>query len=132
VQVLDKRGSGLGGAARSFTQSYADFLTAPRLRIGSPHLANLKISEGCSNFCKFCSIPYIRGVQVSRPVEDIVAEARQLVEAGARELDLIAQDTSSYGRDLYGERTACRRCCAPWPGWRLTCGSASCMPSRVS
>jgi ribosomal protein S12 methylthiotransferase len=102
VQVLDKRGSGLGGAARSFTQSYADFLTAPRLRIGSPHLANLKISEGCSNFCKFCSIPYIRGVQVSRPVEDIVAEARQLVEAGARELDLIAQDTSSYGRDLYG------------------------------
>lgn len=103
VQVLDKRGSGLAGAARSFTQSYSDFLAAPRLRIGSPHLAHLKISEGCSNFCKFCSIPYIRGVQVSRPMEDIVAEARQLLDAGAREIGLIAQDSSSYGRDNYGE-----------------------------
>jgi ribosomal protein S12 methylthiotransferase len=103
VPVLDKRYSGLAGAARSFTQSYNEFLTAPRLRIGSPHLAHLKISEGCSNFCKFCSIPYIRGVQVSRPIEDLVAEARQLLDAGAREISLIAQDSSSYGRDNYGE-----------------------------
>lgn len=103
VPVLDKRFSGLAGAARSFTPSYQEFLTAPRLRIGSPHLAHLKISEGCSNFCRFCSIPYIRGVQVSRPMEDIVAEARQLVDMGAREISLIAQDTTSYGRDLYGE-----------------------------
>lgn len=103
VQVLDKRGAGLAAVARSFTQSYTDFLTAPRMRIGSPHLANLKISEGCSNFCRFCSIPYIRGVQVSRPMEDIVSEAKQLVDAGAREIDLIAQDSSSYGRDLYGD-----------------------------
>lgn len=102
VQILDKRFAGLAGAARSFTQSYNEFLTAPRLRIGSPHLAHLKISEGCSNFCRFCSIPYIRGVQVSRPIEDIVAEARQLIDGGAREIGLIAQDTTSYGRDLYG------------------------------
>lgn len=103
VQILDKRFAGLGSAARSFTQSYNEFLTSPRLRIGSPHLAHLKISEGCSNFCRFCSIPYIRGVQVSRPMEDILAEARQLLDSGAREISLIAQDTTSYGRDLYGE-----------------------------
>ena len=103
VAILDKRYTGLAGAARSFTQSYNEFLTAPRLRIGSPHLAHLKISEGCSNGCRFCAIPFMRGTQVSRPLEDIVAEARQLLDAGAREISLIAQDTSSYGRDLYGK-----------------------------
>lgn len=101
VQIGDRRYTGLA-AASSFTKNYNEFLTAPRLRVGSPHLAYLKISEGCSNFCKFCSIPYIRGVQVSRPIEDLVAEARQLLDLGAREIGLIAQDTTSYGRDLYG------------------------------
>lgn len=103
VQIGDKRFKGLAGKAQSFTESYGEFLTAPRMRVGSPHLAHLKISEGCSNFCRFCSIPYIRGVQVSRPVEDILTEARQLLDGGARELSLIAQDTTSYGRDIYGE-----------------------------
>lgn len=102
VPILDKRYTGLAGAARSFTQSYNEFLAAPRLRIGSPHLAHLKISEGCSNGCRFCAIPYMRGTQVSRPLEEIVAEARQLLQAGAREISLIAQDTTSYGRDRYG------------------------------
>lgn len=102
VSVLDKRFAGLGAPGRSFSQSYTEFLASPRLRIGSPHLAYLKISEGCSNFCRFCSIPYIRGVQVSRPIEELVVEARQLLEGGAREIGLIAQDSSSYGRDLYG------------------------------
>jgi ribosomal protein S12 methylthiotransferase len=101
VSIGDKRFMGLG-PARSFTASYAEFLAAPRLHAGAPHLAYLKISEGCSNFCRFCSIPYIRGVQVSRPMEDIVAEARDLLASGAREIGLIAQDTTSYGRDLYG------------------------------
>lgn len=102
IAILDKRYTGLAGAARSFTQSYNEFLAAPRLRIGSPHLAHLKISEGCSNGCRFCAIPFMRGTQVSRPIEDIVAEARQLLDAGAREISLIAQDTTSYGRDRYG------------------------------
>lgn len=102
VKIGDKRFSGLAAKAQSFSASYNEFLTAPRLRLGSPHIAHLKISEGCSNFCKFCSIPYIRGVQVSRPVEEIVAEARQLIESGAKEISLIAQDTTSYGRDIYG------------------------------
>ncbi|MFH0908281.1 MAG: 30S ribosomal protein S12 methylthiotransferase RimO [bacterium] len=95
VQIKDSRRA-------SFTTSYNQFLTAPRMRIGSPHLACLKISEGCSNFCKFCSIPRIRGIQVSRPMEDLLAETRQLLESGAREIGLIAQDTTSYGRDIYG------------------------------
>lgn len=103
VVIGDKRFKGLAASAQSFTSSYNEFLTSPRLRLGSPHIAHLKISEGCSNFCKFCSIPYIRGVQVSRPVEDIVREARELIEGGACEISLIAQDTTSYGRDLYGE-----------------------------
>ncbi|HMO04620.1 MAG TPA: 30S ribosomal protein S12 methylthiotransferase RimO [Kiritimatiellia bacterium] len=103
VVIGDKRFKGLAAGAGSFTASYNQFLTAPRLRLGSPHIAHLKISEGCSNFCKFCSIPYIRGVQVSRPVEDIVREARELIDGGAVEISLIAQDTTSYGRDLYGE-----------------------------
>lgn len=79
--------------------SYAQFLAAPRLRIGAPHSAYLKISEGCSNPCRFCSIPRMRGRQVSRPVKDVVTEARALIDGGARELNLIAQDTTSYGRD---------------------------------
>jgi ribosomal protein S12 methylthiotransferase len=103
VTIGDKRFKGLASAPAPFTESYREFLLAPRMRIGSPHIAHLKISEGCSNFCKFCSIPYIRGVHVSRTIEDIAAEACRLVEGGAKELSLIAQDTSSYGRDLYGE-----------------------------
>ncbi len=102
VAIGDRRGRSRAAAAGSFARSYSEFLTAPRLRVGSPHLAHLKISEGCSNFCRFCSIPYIRGVQVSRPAADIVAEARQLIELGAREIGLIAQDSTSYGRDLPG------------------------------
>ena len=101
VQITDKRFTSKASAA-SFTPSYNQFLSAPRLRVGSPHLAYLKISEGCSNFCKFCSIPYIRGVQVSRTIDSIVDETKQLIESGAKEIGLIAQDTTSYGRDIYG------------------------------
>jgi len=102
VTIGDKRYKGLAAGAQSFSASYSEFLTSPRLRLGAGHIAHLKISEGCSNFCKFCSIPYIRGIQASRPIEDIVAEARQLIDGGAREISLIAQDTTSYGRDIYG------------------------------
>lgn len=84
-------------------EGYSEFLTRPRLRIGSPHTAYLKISEGCSNPCTFCSIPKIRGKQVSRPMDDIVAEAQSLIEAGAIEISLIAQDTTAYGKEWNGE-----------------------------
>lgn len=62
--------------------------------------AYLKIAEGCGNSCSFCSIPLIRGPLKSRPVESIVAEARQLVSSGVKEIVLVAQDTSRYGADL--------------------------------
>ncbi len=95
------------GGARATTPGGrldAAFHRLPRLLTGAPHTAPVKVSEGCSNACRFCTIPAIRGPQVSRPVEDIVTEANQLVAAGARELCLIGQDTTSYGRDLYGAR----------------------------
>ena len=63
--------------------------------------AYLKIGEGCSNMCTYCAIPYIRGLFVSRPMEDILQEANQLAKKGIKELIIIAQDTTKYGVDLY-------------------------------
>lgn len=68
------------------------------------HFAYLKIAEGCDNPCSFCAIPIIRGKYVSRPIEDIVKEAKKLAWRGVKELIAIAQDTTYYGLDLYGER----------------------------
>ena len=65
--------------------------------------AYLRIAEGCDNRCTYCAIPYIRGAFVSRKIEDIVKEAEMLVTSGRKELILIAQDTSKYGKDIYGE-----------------------------
>ncbi len=74
-----------------------------RLRITPRHFAYLKISEGCDRLCTFCSIPKMRGKHASKPLEEIVAEARQLADDGVRELIVVAQDTTYYGTDLYGE-----------------------------
>ena len=65
--------------------------------------AYLRIAEGCDNRCTYCAIPYIRGAFSSRKIEDIVKEAEILVASGRKELILIAQDTSKYGKDIYGE-----------------------------
>lgn len=67
-----------------------------------PHSAYLKISEGCDRFCAFCAIPIITGRHTSRPVEEILEEVNKLVEEGVKEFNVIAQDLSSYGTDLYG------------------------------
>lgn len=67
------------------------------------NFAYLRIAEGCSNRCTYCAIPYIRGKFVSRTMEDILDEANSLVKQGYRELIVIAQDTSKYGIDIYGE-----------------------------
>lgn len=70
----------------------------------TPHYwAYLKIGEGCSNRCTYCTIPSIRGNMRSRSMENVIDEAKQLAELGVKELILIAQDTTSYGLDLYGE-----------------------------
>ncbi len=74
-----------------------------RLRITPRHFAYLKISEGCDRTCTFCSIPKMRGKHVTKPIEMVVAEACELAADGVRELNLVAQDTTYYGMDLYGE-----------------------------
>lgn len=75
----------------------------PRKLDENPYTATLKIAEGCDNVCAYCIIPFIRGGYRSKKMEDVVAEARALAEAGCRELILIAQDVTCYGLDLYGE-----------------------------
>ena len=67
------------------------------------NFAYIKIADGCSNRCTYCAIPYIRGPQVSRKMEDILKEAKKLAEEGYKELILIAQDTTKYGIDIYGK-----------------------------
>ena len=88
ISLEDKETSELGGE---------------RILTTMEHTAYLKIAEGCDNKCTYCAIPLIRGRMRSRPIEDIVAEAKELEALGVRELNLIAQDTSRYGLDLYGE-----------------------------
>jgi ribosomal protein S12 methylthiotransferase len=74
-----------------------------RLRITPQHFAYLKISEGCDRLCTFCAIPKMRGKHASKPIEQVVTEAQQLADDGVRELIIVAQDTTYYGLDLYGE-----------------------------
>lgn len=74
-----------------------------RLLSTPSHYAYLKISEGCDKFCSFCAIPYIRGRHVSEPMESIIAQAEALARKGVKELIVVAQDTTNYGVDLYGE-----------------------------
>ena len=92
--------------------SFEDKNTSPlgggRVLTTLPHTAYLKIAEGCDNRCTYCAIPMIRGKMRSRKIEDIVAEAKQLEREGVKELNLIAQDTSRYGLDIYGEYSLAR------------------------
>ena len=106
TSFLDKEASPLGGDR---------VLTTPE------YTAYLKIAEGCDNRCTYCAIPLIRGHLRSRPIEDIVNEAKDLERLGVKELNLIAQDTTRYGLDLYGEyrlaalvRAICEATSIPW------------------
>lgn len=78
-------------------------LEGQRILTTPQYWAYLKIGEGCSNRCTYCTIPSIRGNMRSRSMENVIDEAKQLAELGVKELILIAQDTTSYGLDLYGE-----------------------------
>jgi ribosomal protein S12 methylthiotransferase len=73
-----------------------------RLRITPRHYAYLKISEGCDRLCTFCAIPKMRGKHITKPIEEIVKEAKELAADGVRELIIVAQDSTFYGMDLYG------------------------------
>lgn len=87
--------------------AYGDKDTSPlggdRVVTTPDYTAYLKIAEGCDNRCTYCAIPLIRGKFRSRPMEDVVAEAKDMEKLGVKELNLIAQDTSRYGLDLYGD-----------------------------
>lgn len=74
-----------------------------RLQITPKHFAYLKISEGCDRLCTFCAIPKMRGKHATKPMENVLAEATQLANSGVRELIIVAQDTTYYGMDMYGE-----------------------------
>jgi len=80
------------------------YLLGERQRSGYPHHAYLKVSEGCNRQCAFCAIPLMRGAHLSRPLEDILAEAQRLIAEGVKEISLIAQDLTFYGLDRYGKR----------------------------
>ena len=83
-------------------------LGGDRVLTTDEHTAYLKIAEGCDNRCSYCAIPLIRGKLRSRSIEDIVREAKELEQLGVKELNLIAQDTTRYGLDLYGEYSLAR------------------------
>ena len=78
-------------------------LSGERTLFTPPHWAYLKLSDGCDNRCSYCAIPGIRGKYRERDMESIVAEAKQLVSRGVKEIVLVAQDTTKYGMSLYGE-----------------------------
>ena len=75
----------------------------PRISTMPSYSAYVKVAEGCSNCCTYCVIPSVRGAFRSRPIESVVEEVRHLAQKGVREINLVAQDTTSYGKDLYGQ-----------------------------
>ena len=103
-------GSVVGRALANHHEQKTLFRPAPvraledtaRLRITPRHYAYLKISEGCDRLCTFCAIPGMRGKHVTKPIEEVLREARELADDGVRELILVAQNTTFYGLDLYG------------------------------
>lgn len=105
----------------SFDDKEKSKLGGDRILTTEEHTAYLKVAEGCDNKCTYCAIPLIRGKMRSRSIEDIVNEAKDLEALGVKELNLIAQDTSRYGLDLYGEyslaklvRAICDNTSIPW------------------
>ncbi len=93
-----------GELVRSLEAEYHDILESERMQSTPKHYAYLKISEGCNRTCSYCAIPLIRGKHVSRPIEDILDEAKRMVTEGVKEIIVIAQDTTYYGLDLYHRR----------------------------
>jgi ribosomal protein S12 methylthiotransferase len=87
-------------AAAPAHDPFLDLLPEQGVKLTPRHYAYLKISEGCDNSCSFCIIPHLRGPLVSRPAADVLREAEKLARAGVKELLVISQDTSAYGRDI--------------------------------
>ncbi len=79
------------------------YLPEYKMSLTAPHTAYLKVADGCNNRCAYCTIPFLRGPYRSKPMEDILREADLMAQHGTKEISLIAQDTTSYGQDLYGK-----------------------------
>jgi ribosomal protein S12 methylthiotransferase len=88
-----------------FKADYKHELVGERILTNPSHYAYLKISEGCDRPCSFCAIPIMRGKHISRPIEELVLEAKNLAKGGTKELLLIAQDSTYYGLDIYKKRS---------------------------
>lgn len=89
---------------KQFKADYKQELVGERILTNPSHYAYMKISEGCDRPCSFCAIPLMRGKHISRPIEELVLEAKNLAKNGTKELLLIAQDSTYYGLDLYKKR----------------------------
>lgn len=110
ARVVDRARKNPGTSVPGLEEQRSLFRPAPvraledtaRLRITPRHYAYLKISEGCDRLCTFCAIPKMRGKHITKPIEEIVKEAKELAADGVRELIIVAQDSTYYGMDLYG------------------------------
>jgi ribosomal protein S12 methylthiotransferase len=104
ARAAERLVGGLGEQRSIFRPAPARALDdSRRLRVTPRHMAYLKISEGCDRTCTFCAIPRMRGRHATKPLEEVVREARELAADGVRELVIVAQDTTYWGVDLYGE-----------------------------
>lgn len=93
----------LSGSRKLYNSCDNGLTLGSRILTTAPHTAYLKIADGCNNFCTYCLIPHIRGRYRSVPMDQVVSHAEELAGRGVRELILVAQDTTRYGMDLYGE-----------------------------
>jgi ribosomal protein S12 methylthiotransferase len=104
ARAAERLVGGLGDQRSVFRPAPARALPdTGRMRVTPRHMAYLKISEGCDRTCTFCAIPKMRGKHATKPIEEVVREARELAADGVKELVIVAQDTTYYGMDLYGE-----------------------------
>lgn len=102
--IVDAIKNGLAGRrVVEFGDKYALSTEGERILVNPPYFAYVKVAEGCDNRCSYCAIPLIRGGFRSRTMENILTEVRRLAGRGVKEINLVAQDTSRYGLDLYGE-----------------------------
>lgn len=102
-KICDIVADALKGERKIYNSCDNGLTFGSRILTTAPHVAYLKIADGCDNFCTYCLIPYIRGRYRSVAMQDVLDQARELAAKGVRELILVAQDTTRYGKDLYGK-----------------------------
>lgn len=107
-RVLEEKSPGVMNLVTPKSRYIPDFAT-PRFRLTPTHSAYVKIAEGCNHPCSFCVIPQMRGRHRSRPIDSVVREIRGLVAEGVKEINLISQDTTYYGMDLWSEKAGPRQ-----------------------